>query len=129
IIFPAIDSETQAQALVEQLRALARGPLEAIPIGVVHGRLPEEGRRSPLHAFRSGEVPVLAATTVEEVWVDLPEASQMKVEGADRFGLAQLQQLRGRVARSRSPAFCFLVAPPRTPQARGRLNAMRTLDD
>nr|MBO2486857.1 DNA helicase RecG [Bacillota bacterium] len=129
IIFPAIDSETQAQALVEQVRVLARGPLAGIPIGVVHGRLPEEERWSTLEAFRSGEVPVLAATTVVEVGVDVPEASVMVVEGADRFGLAQLHQLRGRVARSRSPAFCFLVATPRTPQARGRLNAMRTLDD
>lgn len=129
IIFPAIDSESQAQALVDQVRLLARGPLAGIPIGVVHGRLPEEERWSTLEAFQSGEAPVLAATTVVEVGVDVPEASVMVVEGADRFGLAQLHQLRGRVARSRRPSFCFLVATPRTPQARGRLNAMRTLND
>lgn len=129
IIFPAIDSDGQAQALVEQVRQLARGPLAGIPIGVVHGRLPEEERWSTLEAFRTGEAPVLAATTVVEVGVDVPEASIMVVEGADRFGLAQLHQLRGRVARSRHPSFCFLVATPRTPQARGRLNAMRTLHD
>ncbi|WP_068136326.1 ATP-dependent DNA helicase RecG [Limnochorda pilosa] len=129
ILFPAIEADGQAQALVEQVRSLARGPLAGIPIGVVHGRMPDEERWSTLRAFQEGEVPVLAATTVVEVGVDVPEATVIVVEGADRFGLSQLHQLRGRVARSARPSFCFLLATPRTPQARGRLNAMRTLAD
>lgn len=129
IIFPAIESAGDATALVEQVRSLARGPLAGIPIGVVHGRLPDEERWSTLQAFQEGQVPVLAATTVVEVGVDVPEATILIVEGADRFGLAQLHQLRGRVARSQRPSFCFLVANPRTPQARGRLNALRAMHD
>ncbi len=102
-------SSTENTAAVEstfkRLRAFAKWRVEA-----VHGRMASADREKALTAFRNGECRVLVATTVIEVGVDVPAANIMVVEGADRFGLAQLHQLRGRTGRGQAQAWCFLLA-------------------
>jgi ATP-dependent DNA helicase RecG len=88
----------------------ARPELAGVPIGVLHGRLSPEAKEAALAGFASGAVPVLVCTTVIEVGVDVPAATAMVVLDADRFGLSQLHQLRGRVGRGSAPAVCLLVS-------------------
>ena len=101
--------------VVEELRALP--VLADVPIGVLHGRMTPEDKDRVMADFAAGRVPVLVSTTVIEVGVDVPEATVMVVLDADRFGLSQLHQLRGRVGRGSDPGLCLLVshAPPATP--------------
>ena len=82
-----------------------------------------------MEAFRSGDLDVLVATTVIEVGVDVPESSVMVIEDADRFGIAQLHQLRGRVGRGGEPAWCFLLSEADSPEATARLEAMERSTD
>ena len=82
-----------------------------------------------MRRFRDGDVQVLMATTIVEVGVDVPRASVIVIEGADRFGLAQLHQLRGRVGRDGRQAYCFFIADPTTDAARRRLQAIRRTTD
>ena len=110
--------------------ALADGPLAGLRLGVLHGRLPAEEKDAVMRAFAAGELDVLVATTVVEVGVDVPNATVMVIMDADRFGVSQLHQLRGRVGRGSAPGLCLLVteAPEGTP-ARERLDAVAaTLD-
>ncbi len=115
-----------AEAEAERLRAL----LAPLRVGLVHGRLKAAARDEEMARFRDGGLDVLVGTTVVEVGVDVPEASVMIVEGADRFGLAQLHQLRGRVGRGTAASYCVLVADAaRDSVAAERLAAVeRTLD-
>jgi ATP-dependent DNA helicase RecG len=82
-------------------------------VGIVHGKLPPEKKEAALTAFRKGELNVLVATTVIEVGVDVPQANLMVIESPDRFGVAQLHQLRGRTGRGSAQAWCFLSIPER----------------
>ncbi len=93
---------------VSAARLLADGPLRGLRVGLLHGRMDPMDKERVVADFRAGRVQVLATTTVIEVGVDVPEATVMVVENADRFGLAQLHQLRGRVGRSTRPGRCFL---------------------
>ena len=108
-----------AEAEAERLRAALPG----VAVGLVHGRLPPKARDETMRAFRDGELAILVGTTVIEVGVDVPAATAMVVLGADRFGLAQLHQLRGRVGRGTSRSVCVLVsdAIPEGAPARERL--------
>ncbi|MEO3860097.1 ATP-dependent DNA helicase RecG [Acrocarpospora sp. B8E8] len=117
-------------AVVEVAEMLADGPLHGLRVAVLHGKLPPEEKDAIMRSFARGEVDVLVATTVIEVGVDVPNASVMVIMDADRFGVSQLHQLRGRVGRGGLPGLCLLVseAVPDTP-ARLRLDAVaRTLD-
>ena len=98
-------------------------------VGVVHGKLSADKKQEVMDAFRAGDVRVLVATTVIEVGVDVPQATVMIVEDADRFGLAQLHQLRGRVGRGSLPAEVYLISGSRAPVALERLAAMERTDD
>jgi ATP-dependent DNA helicase RecG len=109
----------------ERLREL----LAPLRVGLVHGRLKAADRDAEMARFRDGELDVLVGTTVVEVGVDVPEATMMVIEGADRFGLAQLHQLRGRVGRGTAESFCVLVSEATDPTARARLEAARDLRD
>lgn len=119
-VFPLIDEGEQehqrqfnsASATYEHFRS---GILP--DVGLVHGRLSAEEMSARMADFKAGRLKVLVATTVIEVGVDVPHASVMVVEGADHFGLSQLHQLRGRVGRSGSDAYCFLMAGPRLSRA------------
>ncbi len=94
-------------------------------MGLLHGRLDADEKEIIMRRFQRGEIDVLVATTVIEVGVDVPNATVMVVEHAERFGLAQLHQLRGRVGRGAARSCCILITGPRvTPQAEERLNAM-----
>jgi len=105
------------------------GLLAPLRVGLVHGRLRPADRDAEMARFRDGEIQVLVGTTVIEVGVDVPEATMMIVEGADRFGLAQLHQLRGRVGRGTVESFCVLVSDTTDETAQARLSAVRDLRD
>ncbi len=121
---PALKS---AVAMCEELRATH---LAGLRLGLLHGRLPAEEKEVVMRRFQRGELDVLVATTVIEVGVDVANATVMAIEHAERFGLAQLHQLRGRVGRGAARSYCILMTSGRvTPQAEERLNAMvRTQD-
>jgi len=112
IVCPLIDeSDTLGVKSVEaETRRLQQGPLRGIRVGMVHGRMTTKDKDAAMQSFVEGKTDVLVATTVVEVGVDVPRATVMLIEGAERFGLAQLHQLRGRVGRSSKPSYCLLVA-------------------
>jgi ATP-dependent DNA helicase RecG len=93
-------------------------------VGLIHGQMRPADKDEVMGAFRSGEVDVLVATTVIEVGIDVPNATLMVIEDADRFGLSQLHQLRGRVGRGEHPGACVLIADPTTEEAEQRLAAV-----
>jgi ATP-dependent DNA helicase RecG len=103
--------------------------LAPLRVGMVHGRLKAVDRDAEMARFRDGELDVLVGTTVIEVGVDVPEATMMVIEGADRFGLAQLHQLRGRVGRGTVESFCVLVSDTTDETAQARLKAVTEIRD
>ncbi|MBA2373362.1 MAG: ATP-dependent DNA helicase RecG, partial [Chloroflexi bacterium] len=117
-------------AVAAESEAVRLGALLApLRVGLVHGRMKATERDAEMARFRDGELDVLVGTTVVEVGVDVPEATMMIVEGADRFGLAQLHQLRGRVGRGRVESFCVLVSDSDDEVAQARLRAVVELRD
>jgi ATP-dependent DNA helicase RecG len=122
------ESETRlARAAEAEVDRLRRGELAAYRVGLLHGRLKPAERRDVMRAFKERELDVLVATTVIEVGVDVPNATIMIVQEADRFGLAQLHQLRGRVGRGSEQSYCLLVSRPKgelTDTAAARLQAL-----
>jgi len=129
VVCPLIEaSETNvAKAAEEEAERLRSGELRGFRVGCVHGRLRTQERRDLMARFKAGELDVLVATTVIEVGVDVPNATIMIVQEADRFGLAQLHQLRGRVGRGAEQSYCLLVSRAKeelTDAACERLEAM-----
>ena len=118
-------SVASAEAEVERLRAALPG----LRIGLVHGQQRADRRDATMAAFAAGEIDLLVATTVIEVGIDVPNASVMLVEDAERFGLAQLHQLRGRVGRGAEQSFCILLTDAAEPRGRERLEVVRTSSD
>jgi ATP-dependent DNA helicase RecG len=116
-----------ASDMYEKLRT---GPFAGLKVGLLHGRLDADDKEIIMRRFQRGEIDVLVATTVIEVGVDVPNATVMVIEHAERFGLAQLHQLRGRVGRGAAKSYCILITGARvSDQAEERLNAMvRTQD-
>jgi ATP-dependent DNA helicase RecG len=103
--------------------------LAPLRVGMVHGRMKPADRDAEMARFRDGGLDVLVGTTVVEVGVDVPEATLMIIEGADRFGLAQLHQLRGRVGRGTVESFCVLVSDTTDETAQARLKAVTEIRD
>jgi len=121
----AVESSA-ASALVEELRAA----LPEARVGLIHGRMRAPDKEATMRAFKAAELDLLVATTVIEVGVDVPNASLMIVENAERMGLAQLHQLRGRVGRGTAASHCVLLyKPPLGPLARERLGVLRATTD
>jgi ATP-dependent DNA helicase RecG len=118
------------KSAVDMHQKLSDGALAGLRVGLLHGRLDADEKEIVMRRFQRGEIDVLVATTVIEVGVDVPNATVMVVEHAERFGLAQLHQLRGRVGRGAAKSYCILMTGPRvSPQGEERLNAMvRTQD-
>ncbi|HET6850143.1 MAG TPA: ATP-dependent DNA helicase RecG [Gaiellales bacterium] len=131
VVCPLVSESPNAEATAAETEAarLRSGELAGYELGVMHGQMPAAERRAVMERFRSGDVAVMVATTVIEVGVDVPNAVIMVIEEADRFGLAQLHQLRGRVGRGGHESFCILLADPVGDDAVTRLTAMvRTSD-
>jgi ATP-dependent DNA helicase RecG len=117
------------QTAIDTHAALAEA-LQPVSVGLVHGRLSSADKQAVMDGFTRGEIQVLVATTVIEVGVDVPNASLMVIEHAERFGLAQLHQLRGRVGRGAARSACVLLYyPPLSPAARERLQVMHDTTD
>lgn len=116
--------------VLQLLDTLRAGPLAGLRLGLMHGRLSGEEKDAVMSAFRAGEIDVLVCTTVIEVGVDVPNSTMMVVMDADRFGISQLHQLRGRIGRGQHPSLCLLVTRlPETSKAGERLRAVAgTLD-
>jgi len=135
-LFPEAPQEANPTAksglksAVEMHEKLRTGALAGLRVGLLHGRLDADDKEVVMRRFQRGEIDVLVSTTVIEVGVDVPNATVMVVEHAERFGLAQLHQLRGRVGRGAAKSYCILLTGPRvSPLAEERLNAMvRTQD-
>ena len=121
--------EIRATPASEALALLSQS-LPHVRVGLLHGRMTSEEKNAVMAQFHRGDLHLLVATTVVEVGVDVPNATHMVIENAERLGLAQLHQLRGRVGRGNLPSHCFLLfAPGLTDAAKTRLNAMRESQD
>ena len=115
-----------AEEVYEELRY---GIFRGIPCGLIHGRMKAADKEAVMQAFHAGKIKLLVSTTVIEVGVNVPNASIMVVEHAERFGLAQLHQLRGRIGRGPYQSFCILVSDSRTETAKERLRIMESTND
>jgi len=128
VIYPVIEESEKADLRAATTMAAAlRREFEGLTVGLVHGRLPSDEKDAVMRAFRDGSVHVLVATTVIEVGIDVPNASVMLIEHAERFGLAQLHQLRGRVGRGAAASHCILLSD--APEAAERLQAFARTSD
>jgi ATP-dependent DNA helicase RecG len=131
VVCPLIEESesVQARSAQELARELSAGPLAGLRVEVLHGRQPSAEKAQRMEAFRAGQIQVLVATTVIEVGIDVPNATLMVIEDADRYGLAQLHQLRGRVGRGAARSHCILIADPATEEGRRRLEVMASGSD
>ena len=111
VVCPLVEGSVrvEAKSATEEFERLATGELAGLKVGLMHGQMASAAREEVMDQFRSGELEVLVATTVIEVGVDVPQATVMVVESADRFGIAQLHQLRGRVGRGADASWCYLL--------------------
>ncbi len=126
IVYPVIEeSKQELKAAIVEYERLSRTVFPDLRLGLLHGRMRSEEKEDGMERFRRGEIHVLVSTTVIEVGVDVPNATVMVIEHAERFGLAQLHQLRGRIGRGAEKSHCILIAPRQlTDDARERLETM-----
>jgi ATP-dependent DNA helicase RecG len=131
IICPLVEEseKVEAKAAVEEYRRLQEGVFPDLKLGLLHGRMKGEEKEAVMAAFKRGEFDILVSTSVVELGIDVPNATVMLVEGANRFGLAQLHQFRGRVGRSEYQSYCLLLSDSSTPEAQERLRAIETTQD
>src|SRR5919107_306865 len=132
VICPLVEESEALEDVraAEELREeLANEIFPELRVGLLHGRMKAPDKREVMAMFRAGEIDVLVATVVVEVGVDVPNASAIVIEGAERFGLSQLHQLRGRVCRGLHPPRCFLVGAPKTDDSERRLEALEKYQD
>jgi len=130
IICPLVEESEviEARAAVQEYERLSRDEFPDLRLGLLHGRMPASEKEATMRAFRDHELDILVSTSVVEVGVDVPNATVILIEGADRFGLSQLHQFRGRVRRSEEQAHCFLLSETESPEAIERLRIMETTD-
>jgi ATP-dependent DNA helicase RecG len=131
IIYPLVEEseESSSKAAVTEFERLKTDIFPNVKIGLVHGRLNQEEKDGVMQAFRDKEYDILVATTVIEVGVDIPNATVVLIEGANRFGLAQLHQLRGRVGRSEAKSYCLLIPESKDAVENERLIAMSSTNN
>ncbi|HAA76726.1 TPA: DNA helicase RecG, partial [Candidatus Latescibacteria bacterium] len=127
IVYPRVEGSRGVRSAKAAYEELTEGPLSGLRVGLIYGSLKGQEKSTVMEGFRSGEIDVLVSTTVVEVGVDVANATVMMIEHAERFGLSQLHQLRGRVGRGEAESYCILIADPDeklTEDAEARLNAM-----
>lgn len=131
IVYPLVEESEKLdlQAAVESYQALSTGPFASIRCGLINGQMTPDEKESVMSSFRNHQTDLLVGTTVIEVGVDVPNATIMLIEHAERFGLAQLHQLRGRVGRGKHPSYCCLLYAKYGTDARQRLEAMASTND
>jgi ATP-dependent DNA helicase RecG len=131
VVCPLVDESdaTQAKAANAEARRLERSVFPDLRVGLLTGAMRPAEKHAAMERFRDGDIDVLVATTVIEVGIDVPEATLMIVEDAERFGLAQLHQLRGRVGRGEHPGQVLLFADPKTADGRARMQAIVSTSD
>jgi ATP-dependent DNA helicase RecG len=124
-----VNASEAGQSAVEEYERLRKEIFPEFKVGLLHGRLRPDEKDEVMGRFRNGEYNLLVSTTVVEVGVDVPNATVMLVEGANRFGLAQLHQLRGRVGRGQDKAYCLLIPEKEDAAENERLAAMVETND
>ena len=126
VVCPLVEGSprVEAKAATEEYERLRTEDLSGLRLGLLHGQMKSSDKEAVMGEFRRGDLDVLVATTVIEVGVDVANATVMIVEDADRFGLSQLHQLRGRVGRGQHRSWCYLLADPGTPEGQARMAAM-----
>lgn len=132
IICPMVEESDEALGLksAEQFaEELSQSAFEGYNLGLLHGKMKPKDKEKVMKAFSDGDVQILVATTVVEVGVDVPNATIMVIENAERFGLSQLHQLRGRIGRGNKKSFCVLVSDSKSENARNRLMIMKKYSD
>ena len=131
VIYPLIEESEKLEvgAATEEYERLSREVFPELRLGLLHGRMKAAEKERVMRAFRAGELDILVSTAVVEVGIDIPNATVMLVEGADRFGLAQLHQFRGRVGRGDHSSYCILIAEAPSPEASERLGVVEKTFD
>ena len=133
IVCPLVEAgdntPSNLQNAEEYADQLARGPFADYRVGVLHGKMRPKDKERIMDAFASGEIQLLVSTTVVEVGVDVPNAVIMMVENAERFGLSQLHQLRGRVGRGQEQSYCILISDNQNPDTKERLEVLHRTND
>jgi len=131
IICPLIEESEilEAKAAKTEYERLSRDVFPDLKLGLLHGQMPGSEKEEVMRHFRAGELDILVSTSVVEVGIDVPRASVMMVEGAERFGLSQLHQFRGRVGRDKEQGYCLLIPEKLSPEARERLRLMEKVHD
>ena len=144
VVCPAIDSSEESEEMPHNMygyprrklknvadcfKELSEGIFRDFRVGALHGQMPSDKKEEVMRAFKDGEIDLLVSTTVVEVGVDVPNAAVMLVEDADRFGLSQLHQLRGRVGRGKYQSYCILITDSKSDEARDRLRALTRASD
>ncbi len=129
LICPLITEGETAMMSLDQYEALVRGAFPGVPIEVLHGKMKPAQKDRAMEAFAQGEARLLAATTVVEVGVDVPNAAVMIIENAERYGLSQLHQLRGRIGRGEHKSACILIADNDSPETLERLRLFKSTSD
>jgi ATP-dependent DNA helicase RecG len=131
VVCPLVEDrgKVEAKAATAEYERLQAEELAGLRVGLLHGQMPSKDKEAVMDDFRAGRLDALVATTVIEVGVDVPNATVMIVEDADRFGLSQLHQLRGRVGRGAAQSWCFLFGDPSTPEGEERMRAMAASTD
>src|SRR5205085_17181 len=131
VVCPLVEEseKIQARSAVAEYQRLSAQVWPQLRLGLLHGQMPSKDKETVMAAFRSRELDVLVATTVIEVGVDVPNATVMIVQDADRFGIAQLHQLRGRVGRGADESYCYLLGEATTSESEERLGALERTTD
>ncbi len=132
IIYPLVEESSkisQVKAATEEIEKLKKGPFAQFKLELLHGKMKAKDKERIMGAFKNKKFDILVATSVVEVGIDIPNASVMIIEGAERFGLAQLHQFRGRVGRGNHQSYCFLITSVNAPPSTKRLGVMEKTND
>ncbi len=132
LIYPLVEESSkisQVKAATDEIKKLKKGPFSQFKLGLLHGKMKAKDKEDVMEDFKNKKIDILVATSVVEVGIDIPNASVMVIEGAERFGLAQLHQFRGRVGRGKHQSYCFLITSENTPTSTKRLSVMEKTND